>query len=195
MRGLTLDGEGTATFGIALNSAGSLTISDCFVRHFENTGIVFNPSGALNFLASNTISADHPLGNGLGVGGSGVVKGVVDHFTASGDSNGIYIAPSGSVANVTILNSVLVNNNGGGLFVYGSGTTVTARKSVANNNVGGFGVTNGATLRLADSMAIGNPQAGITISGGGTVFSYGDNEINGNGTDVSGGTLTPVAKR
>lgn len=34
----------------------------------------------------------------------------------------------------------------------------------------------------------------MTIFLGSTAFSYGDNEINGNGTDVSG-TLTPVTKR
>lgn len=44
LRGLTLEGEGTANIGIVLNSAGSLTITDCFIRHFENTGVYLGPS-------------------------------------------------------------------------------------------------------------------------------------------------------
>src|SRR5271155_2818771 len=37
LRGLTLEGDGTAVSGIALSSAGSLTISDCVVRNFQNS--------------------------------------------------------------------------------------------------------------------------------------------------------------
>jgi hypothetical protein len=43
LRGLTLDGEGTAASGIVLKSAASLTISDCFARNFQNSGILLTP--------------------------------------------------------------------------------------------------------------------------------------------------------
>ena len=60
---------------------------------------------------------------------------------------------------------------------------------MANYNTTGFSVT-GATVTFADSMATGNSQAGIVvgpISGEishSLLFSYGDNEFDGNGTDV-----------
>jgi hypothetical protein len=63
-----------------------------------------------------------------------------------------------------------------------------------------FSVT-GATATFADSMATGNARAGILIGAGTSdvsqsqLFSYGDNEIDNNGTNVSGGTLAPLAKR
>lgn len=154
LRGLTLDGDQTASSGIVLSSAGSLTISGCFIYNFKNTGILLTPS---NY----------------------------------------------SAGNVSILNSVL-NNNGAGLTIRGSGdfkTFVTVRNVVANYNGTGFSVT-GATMTFADSMATGNTEYGILIGPiGGDVdhsalLSYGDNEINGNGTDVSGGTLgPPLAKQ
>jgi hypothetical protein len=152
LRGLTLDGDGTATDGILINSAGSVTISDCLVRSFQ-TGILIN--------------------------------GILEQSL-----------------NISILNSVM-NNNGTGLTISGSGflkTFLTVRKSVANYNIIGFSVT-GATLTLAGSMATGNSQAGILIGpvtgdvSHSQVLSYGDNEIDNNGTNVSGGTLAPVAKR
>jgi hypothetical protein len=71
---------------------------------------------------------------------------------------------------------------------------------VANYNVTGFSVT-GATATFADSMATGNARAGILIGpvtgdvSQSQLFSYGDNEIDNNGTNVSGGTLVPLAKR
>jgi Right handed beta helix region len=140
LRGLTLDGEGTAGNGIVLNSGGSVTISDCFVRHFQNGIVLFGPP------------------------------------------------------NASILNSVM-NDNGIGLTVSGRGVVSfqTVRNSVANDNKIGFSLALG-NVTFANSMATGNSQDGILIITG-SVFSYGDNEINANGTDVSGGTLVPVAKQ
>jgi hypothetical protein len=150
LRGLTLDGEGTASVGIYLTSAGSLTISDCVVRHFVNLGIGL--TGPLHASILNTVMTNN--GFGLSVGGIGAAA-----------------------------------------------TFVTVRKSVMNNNFTGFAANYDAMLTFADSMATGNSLGGFVslFSGPGSpavVYSYGDNEINGNGTDISGGgTLTPVAKR
>lgn len=97
--------------------------------------------------------------------------------------------------NVSILNSVL-NNNGAGLTVSGTGTagtSVTARKSVANYNATGISVS-AATLTLADSMVTGNTES-ILVAGvtgdytRGFFLTYGDNDIDGN----AGGT--PLAKQ
>ncbi len=151
LRGLTLDGDGTAMNGILLQSAGAVTISDCFSRHFTTSGI--------------------------------------------------YIG--GATETVSILNSV-TNDNGTGLAVTGQGnakTFVTIRNSVANNNGSGF-LVSGAAVTFAGSMATGN-STGIFINPNGgdvareiSVFTYGDNEINGNGTNVNanGYALTPVPK-
>jgi hypothetical protein len=150
LRGLTLDGEGTASSGIVVTSGGSLTIADCFIRNFQNNGILINATSM----------------------------------------------------NVSVLNTVM-NNNGTGLTIVGSGLTntyLTVRNSVANYNITGFSVT-GTTVKFADSMATGNARAGILIGSvtgdvsRSQVLSYGDNEIDNNGTDVSGGSLTPLAKR
>jgi hypothetical protein len=157
LRGLTLEGDGAATSGIVLNSAGSLTIADCSVRSFQSGGIVLAPYPTL---------------------------------------------PIFSKVNISILNSVM-DDNGTGLSVTGTGfleTVVAVRKSVANHNAIGFSVT-GATVYFTDSMAIGNTGAGIAIGpingdvSHSLLLTYGDNEIDGNGTNVSGGTLSSVAKQ
>lgn len=153
LRGLTLEGEGSAAYGIVLNTAGALTISDCFVRHFQNTGILIAPEG---------------------VGGTTIIS------------------------ITTILNSV-ANDNGIGISLTGfaGSTKLTVRNSVANNNATGFYVY-GGSMTFAGSMAAGNSEYGIFNQGRNGLtqfFSYGDNEINGNGTDISGATFTLVAKQ
>ena len=140
-----------------LNPAGSLTISDCFARYFQNSGVLRTPYPTL---------------------------------------------PIFSRVSVSILNS-LMNNNGNGLRVSGTGsqgTALTVRKSLANCNGIGFFVT-GATLIFADTMATGNTQYGIFVGpidgdvSHSTLLSYGDNEIDGNATNISEGTLVAVEKQ
>jgi hypothetical protein len=179
LRGLTLDGSGTASTGIVYSSNNSnpgdvsVTITDCFIRHFTGDGIVFVGIGN-QFLISNTVSSDNQ-GTGLSIGAAFLNKGVVDHFTAKGNNVGISIAnKNGNGTDVMIVDSVMADNASDGLVV-GIATVVNG------------------LARLAGSVVTGNG-TGVSIDFTSTVFSYGDNDINGNVTDVKG-TLTPVAKR
>ena len=104
-------------------------------------------------------------------------QGVVDHFTANGNNIGIFIADGhGPYTFVTIADSVITNNASIGLSV-------------------GQAAPSHATAYLTGSVVTGNG-IGVDINASftGTVFTYGDNEINNNVTDIVG-TLTPVAKR
>jgi hypothetical protein len=87
LRGLTLDGSGTASAGIApvsiLSGAVNLTITDCFIRHFHGDGIAVGAS-TTQFLVANTVSADNS-GTGLNIIGLIGNSGVVDHFTTRGN--------------------------------------------------------------------------------------------------------------
>jgi hypothetical protein len=178
LRGLTLDGSGTADTGItnqvtSLATVGvSVTITDCFIRHFKGDGIFLADT---RFYISNTVSSDNQ-GTGLLIGGDFGNSGVVDHFTASRNNIGISMAAKSSPADVTIVDSVMALNASDGL------------------DVGFTQVFATATARLAGSVVTKNNGTGVNIFLGSKAFSYGDNEINGNGTDVSG-TLTPVATR
>jgi hypothetical protein len=101
LRGLTLDGAGTASQGIFLSSAGSATITNCFVHHFKDLGIQLQSGAALSFIISNTISSDQVSNIGLAIGGTtGVIKGVVDHFAASDNELGISVAANGKLVEV-----------------------------------------------------------------------------------------------
>ena len=186
LRGLTLDGAGTASIGIAAGgfslaqTSTFVTITDCFIRNFSFAGISVDEIG---YKISNTVSAHNTGGAGLlalGLSSSGVV----DHFTASGNNIGISLsAGNGTGAgtnSATIVDSVITNNASDGLAI-GGPTKQFGIAYLAGSVVTGNGVATGIGI-------------GVNIGAFGTVFTYGDNEINNNGTDVSG-TLTPVAKR
>jgi hypothetical protein len=130
LRGLTLDGSGTATAGIApvtiTSGAVNLTITDCFIRHFKGDGIAVGASTS-QFLVANTVSADNS-GTGLNIIGLIGNIGVVDHFTGRGNNVGIVMAGDiGSLVRIWIASSWTMPHKGS---VSTSGWAV-ARRSLA----------------------------------------------------------------
>jgi len=170
LNGLLLDGAGSGSFGIDIVSGGSVQILNCVVRHFT-TGIFQNTSTAsANLLIEDTIVSDNP-------------------------NSGIDIEPSGGAPSAT-LSRITANNNNIGVYVYYGSVTIR-NSAMSNNNTIGLGNVSGTTVWLAKSTISGNGSGGASGAGGvhvfgGTVNSYGDNDINGNSTDVVG-SLTPVS--
>jgi hypothetical protein len=163
LNGLVLDGGGTGSDGIVINSGRSVQILNCVVRHFTDPGI--NDSRTTigsNLLIEDTIASDNSTA-GIAVEPGGV-KATLNRITANNNQFGVGIA--GSTSDVTIANSVLSNNSNAGL-----------------------ATANGAVVWLAKTVISGNG-TGVNAAAG-TVNSYGDNYVRDNGTPVMG-TLTPV---
>jgi hypothetical protein len=180
---IVADGAGPA--GIIVATGNAITINSV-------QGVAFNLRGL-------TLDGEGTGSSGIAVTSGGSLT-ISDCFIRNFQGAGILI--NGQSLRTSVLNSVM-DNNGSGLTISGSGfsnTFLTVRNSVANYNIIGFSVT-GATVTLADTMVTGNAEAGILIGpvtgdvSRSQLLSYGDNEINGNGTDVSGGTLTTLAKQ
>jgi hypothetical protein len=195
LRGLTIDGFGGAIAGIAFGSGGNLEIENCVIQNFTNSGIVIAPSSSGSFSVSNTIASNNS-GNGLVVGpfGSAVVAGVLSQVTANNNFNGITVGGTLTTAaslNVNIVDSEFSNNSNVGVGVNSASgaapTTVAVRNSVASYNGTGL-FAQFANLRVGHSVVTGN----ITGVGsfGGTLTTYGDNDINGNTFDNTGNLIT-----
>jgi hypothetical protein len=150
---LTIDGVKTAQRGIVLNSGGSLNVDHCAIRNFTDSGILLQPMGKTKFRIADTAVTNNNVA-------------------------GIFIATTGGAAKGTIDHAAMDNNGTVGLGVF-NGTDVTSVESTANDNVGsGFGVNFGAVLRLGNSAATRNGACGVANSG--SVFSAGNNFLNGN---------------
>jgi len=176
---IVADGAGPA--GIILATGNAITIN-------AGSADVVNLRGL-------TLDGDGTARIGILLQSAGAVT-ISDCFARHFLTSGIYVVETGTVS---ILNSVTNDNSssGFGVVVAGQGdasTFVTIRNSVSNNNGIGFYLSF-ATVTFAGSMATGNSQYGILFNSSQVkVFSYGDNEISGNGTNVSG-TMTTVAKQ
>jgi len=192
LSGLTLDGDNVFnTTGIQFNSGGSLNIQDSVIRNFTNVGINFVPNGSTTnqLLMSNTLVADNG-GTGIYIipTGSGNVNGVLDHVTIENNTTvGLHVDSSSlnPTINVTVSDSVSANNGFGVESASDQGgiANVMVRNSTIANNIneGLFASAPGATIWFTRSTIIGNG-SGWAFSTGGTVTTFGDNNIIGNTT-------------
>jgi hypothetical protein len=119
------------------------------------------------------------------------------HITNNNNTNGIFVSggnTTGASLNVTIVDSEASNDGDFGIEAISSSghapTAVMLCNVVASNN--GIGLdADGAILRVAHSVVTGNASA-VNVEAGGTLFTYGDNDIDGN-TNNNTGVLTSLA--
>jgi len=203
LRGLSIDGAGVGATGIQFNTGASLTIENCIVRHMTNDGIDFlstTPTSALT--VSNSLVADN-TNDGILLQPTGSATAVFNRVEANNNGlNGIFAYGGASAGtntiNATVSDSVAAGNGSVGFQSFTlSGTAPTSVMlfhSVAANNgfgVGTQGVGGAATLRIANSTLTGNSHGWLASDG--IVDSYGDNYIDGNGSNI--GSLTPISKQ
>jgi hypothetical protein len=197
---VVLDGTNLAgTTGIQFNSGASLTVRDSVIRNFGNDGIDFvsNLFFAGQFFAvSNTIISDN---GGVGIFVEPTVQesftGVLDHVTMENNvTAGLSAISGGQTYNITVTDSLSVNNGVGISSSSGSGGTsiIFVRNcTIANNTGDGLSASGtGATIRVSRSTITGNG-TGWTATAPGVVKSYADNNIDGN-TAVNTEPPTPL---
>jgi hypothetical protein len=202
VHGVSINGVGITggTNGIVFNSGGGLIVRDSVMQNFSNAvagndatgnGILIQPiSGAVTFVITNTVLS-HNAGPGfsyLPQSGTATGNGIIDHVVSNNNQEGLLIDTgfaSGQVA-VAISNTIVSNNTSEGIQLIGTSALAV---SIDNTNVGGsvVGIDSGSTtptVTLGRSVITAN---GIGVaSAGSRFFSFQDNRISGNGTDVTG---------
>ena len=206
VRGLDFNGNGNSGEGIWFRAGHSLTVEGCLLHNqfYNGTGIRFAPTLAAQLTVIDSLIRRN------GTTTNGVNGGIVIKPTASGYASVQIInskivgngtaavlvdttAATGSSTNVSIEGSSLSNSRYG-VFVSAPvsnarATVTVSRSTVTGNIVAGLYTTGGgAVIRITDSIISGNT-AGVENAGG-TLVSYGNNVVAGNGTN---GTFSGVA--
>lgn len=193
LRGLTIEGGGVGQTGIQFNTGKSLTLENCVIRHVTQNAFNFFPNASSSLLVSNTLVADN--GNaGISVlpTGSNPVTAVFERVQSNNNAHGFDISGNGMAStgtiNATVSDSVVFSNSQYGFnantFPANAPTTLMVVRSVVAKNGTGFIVSGGgcscAAIRIGQSAVTGN-NTSWSASTGGTIVSYGDNYIDGNG--------------
>jgi hypothetical protein len=186
LRNIQINGAGTPagsdTRGIRFLSGARLVVENCDISNFGKRGISIESStqGAEVSIINSTIHSN--LNNGMVVNPPGVTNTVtLDHVRlVNNASYGIGVLAGGLVH---MRGSVVSENAGGGLLADNSIVDITAT-SITNN---GYGITsqNLGIVRISSSTITGNAIGDLSITGGATIASYGDNYLAGAGVGLT----------
>ena len=188
LRGLTIDMRGTPSTGIFFATGAALHVQDCIIRRgFQ--AIRFGPSsGTAELYVTDTAVAEQSF-SGIMVrpGGTAVAKAVIERVRVeNGASHGIAFSPNNSGPSIvaTVRESVSSGNGGAGILAEDPGSTTVQvmvdRTASVGNSTGIHANNVGAVIRIGDSTVTTNG-TGLLVTGG-TILSYGNNKVNGNGT-------------
>jgi hypothetical protein len=195
LNGLLIEGGGVGSNGIVFNVGASLTVTGCVVQNLHFTGstttgngILIQPtSGTISFVITNTIVSNNPLAGiiYLPPSGSATANGVIDHVVATNNGTGILFDNSTGSTTAAISNSI-ASNNTNGIIAEGGGALAVSidNTGVSRNILTGISGSNSAKVTLGRSVITANG-IGISNTTSNTFYSYSDNRINGNVTDIS----------
>jgi hypothetical protein len=211
IHGVSVNGAGISggTNGIVFNSGSGLTVTDCVLQNFSNSGaettgdgILMQPSAgtAIIFISNTTVANNGfvglfywPPGGSTATASVTIdrVVAIINGVNAGGGGITVNIGNGGAATTFSITNAT-ANNNEVGISVVSATTALTGTidNSTANNNHFDGIFASGATkVTLSRLTAAGNGQDGIdNLTTSNTVYSFGNNQVGLNHTDF-GGTL------
>ena len=188
IRGLSLNGLGTASSGIAIGSALETSIENCRIERFADNGVI----SGLNFTMSDTTVSSCRSGIWVDNAGGPVKANLQRVVVRDTSGSGFPYAAIKAFRNavVTVKKSASYGSAFVG-FLADSGGQMTIDGSVSTRAAyAAYAVTNaGSVLRLSDSMATDSFIGVYNFQA--TYETYGNNKIRGNDNDLIG-TPTPV---
>ena len=193
LRGLSIEGSGSASIGVGLINGKSLHMENCSINRFNSgngAGIQFNPTGDAELYVTDSTIGE----NGVGIFGGGVLVqpagsgstfGTLNRVTLNRNSNGIVAAggnTTGAIV-VEVRDSSVSRSTSHGIFASsdGSQAAIIADRTTSTFN-GGDGIRAfgaGGIVHIGSSTVRGNA-GGLIAASGGQIFSYQNNQTAGN---------------
>ena len=185
LRGLTINGLGTAAAGIAFTGGGAeVQVENCVITGFASWGIIsFYP-----IRVQDTIVRDSTIGVHIDNAGA-AVNATLERVQIKGSSDtGVFCWRN---ARVAVRDSVVSFS---GIGFHAADGVLSIENGLATENTTGVSAaaqfSSPGTVRLSNTMIVNNT-TGVAVAGG-TVESWTNNRLRGNTTDLSG-SLTPVS--
>ncbi|MEO8675819.1 MAG: hypothetical protein ABI569_09580 [Casimicrobiaceae bacterium] len=188
LRGLTINGLGTASAGIAFIGGGAeVQVENCLITGFVNWGI-------LSYFAirvQDTIVRESDIGIQIDNAGA-AVNATLERVQVQNSAT--FAVFSWRNARVAVRDSV-ATLSGVGFRAADSGV-LNIENSLATENTTGVSAatlfSGGGTVRISNTMVVNNSSTGVDV-GTGTVETWTNNRIRGNATNLSGSLTTVPA--
>lgn len=195
IRGISINGFCNGLRGMNILQAKAVNVEDCVIFRFAGNGIQSTDADGFKLNVRNTVIRDN-TGDGInivaGTPPGGQARVSLQNVSLNGNANGVH-ARAGTTVSAT--ECVFAGNSSAGVFadntVAGNFAVVRVQRSQISGN--GTGVQAGSGAGVASSVVgIGSNQIefnvgnGVSIQAGGSVETFGNNSILGNGAGGNG---------
>jgi hypothetical protein len=203
LNGLLIEGSGVGAIGIRFFAGKSLVVENCVARNTTNAGLWFssNTSTLQTLSVSDSVfTANGTVGIQVQTFGTGAVTASIDRAVLDGNGTGLLVSGiNGTGAlGVAVTDTISTNNTFDGFAVQTtsghSDSSLSLTRVTAAGNLNGLETTAAnAIIRVSQSTLTGNTTGYFNNGGAGSIQSYGDNYIDGNGGNT--GSLTAATKQ
>ena len=177
LRGFTINGVGTGTNGIRIQSANRLTLEEVVVDGFTLHGIsVETTSGAFNLVVRKTTVRNNGS-NGINTSLSGAATATI--FLIDSLISGNSVGFNQNSATTGIIQNTTITGNTTGVQANSSSSILALKGCLLSHNGTAVSATASAVIRIGGNMITSNTN-GLS---GSSIFTWGGNLIDGNGAN------------
>lgn len=183
LRRISMNGAGTGLNGVRILSGAGITtkvfIENCVIFGFRGSGgrgISDERSGPGSLFVGDTMIKNNG-GTGVQMIGTGQVRATLDNVEMIANANGLNV--SGATNIMSVRNSVASHNTGDGFGAQTSGQLEIIDCLSSFNASGIDANVAGTVIRVSRTTVTRNTAQGLNFAGG-SIFSYGNNEVAGN---------------
>jgi hypothetical protein len=164
LRNLSINGAGTGLSGITFNSGAALIVENCAIFGFVSNAVVVSTTTGTNHVA------------------------ILNSRLSNNNQGGIQVKITGGTTTVSVTDVKATNNNFGiGVDTTGGGTaSLIMDRATINENTTGIQALGANTTVLINNSTIVHNVTGLNITAPAGVFSYVNNPINQNTTNIVG---------
>ena len=208
IRGITFEGLNTGLAAVKVLSAGSVSIENCFINHFNGNGAGTgsaidvepgSPTTTLNLAIKDTVIHNNNAAGTFGVlikPAAGVfVNAALDRVFIEHNAAGLRAEDR---SKVTVHNSTIANNGGNGVTAAFTSAAVSVdleAVSISTNTNGIVSSGGQATVRISNVAVFDNSGVGLNSvnpgSGAGAIVSFKNNSVQGNAGGDGAPTSSP----
>jgi hypothetical protein len=198
LRNLTINGNGSNGSGVTISDAAMVTIENCVIQNFNgpgSNGILLGATNPSQLNVSETLVVNNSSGSfGGGIviapSGSGSVGFVFDRIRVENNPiNGIQVTGIFSTGTIKgFLRDSVVSGTpaNGGISVFTNANTslvaVSVQRSHVVGNIVGVVSSGPTSVAILSNSTVQANGTALSTSSGAAIYSYGNNDINDNGS-------------
>ena len=187
LRNLRINGIGSGLNGVLFNSGAQLSVENCDIFGFTQSGISANTSTVSDLYVTNTYITNSVNGISLATSSAGMLVVIDRTRVFNVTTNGIGV--NSGIIDTEVTNTAITSAATGVIVSGGSTRANVDTSSILNNTTAFNAAASGSIIRISNNIIYDNA-TNFTIAGGATIATTGNNRVKAAGATNPNGTIT-----